>query len=152
LKLVKIVLLTTNRKGLIMLSLEEYLAGQGILRDADGDLKATSKQVLEYLKDREFCSVDLSPVTMSENLSINGLEFEDFHAQNCDFNGGLEIRNCKFTESLYLMTSYVQSLFRLENVEISGDLDMPQNLTELSKEQIEILNIAVKGKTTIDQP
>lgn len=139
-----------------MITLKDYLVGLNLFSEelaGEDGITATAQQVLDYLKGQEFGVVDLSTVTMSERLSITDMEFESFNACTCDFNDGIEIKNCTFKNYLNFQGAYVQELFRLEKVVVGIDLDMPENITILSSnKEINISNLQVKGKIIIVQP
>lgn len=135
-----------------MKDLREYLEELGLVKEGEEGLIATARQVQEYLKTQTDEKVDLSAVTVSEKLVITDMHFESFNACTCDFNGGIEIKNCTFNEFLNFQGAYVRKLFKLEKVIVGIDLDMPENITELKLPEIDILNLQVKGRILIDQP
>jgi len=136
------------------MDLRNYLIDQGAsIVPGDGYIKATAEQVLAYIADRgQCCKIDLSGVTVTDRLTINGLVFEDFCADNCDFEGGLEITNCEFLNSMNFYGTYIYMKFKLGQVQVEGNLCLPENLRELEAENIQISNLVVKGQIIFQDP
>ncbi len=128
-------------------TVQEKLDKEGI-----EDFEISAEEFLALLKQEDY---DLSlAADIDGNLEIADIDSiaSDLDLCTSNMNGDVTIKNCSL-DSLSFEHTYIYGKFVMENVTITGNLIMPENLEEIIVNKgISIKNLKVEGRIYFQKP
>ncbi|MEI6528694.1 MAG: hypothetical protein WCO10_03445 [bacterium] len=131
------------------MNFREYLDERGVKIDPDGVIETSAKQVLDYIQECGDMPIDLCGCTVQDRLVIVDGNFDRLDAKFCDFNGGIEIKHCKFDVDLDFGHATAAKIFRLEDVEVGECLTLSWGIVKLDRHQIDMSKTIKAGSIEI---
>jgi len=122
----------------------EYLEMRDLLVETSSGFEVTAGQVVEFIREcGPMTKVDLSGANITGRFILHDIMLDELDADNCNFEDGLEIRNCEFNNFLSFQGAYVLKRFLLAGISVGGSLILPQNIRDLQKEEFVVIGLDV---------